>query len=539
MYTVLIADDEEELRKAVIQKVDWESAGFTVVGEAENGAEALELIEQLGPDLLITDIKMPFVSGIELARQAREIRPSMQIAFLSGYDDFQFAQKAIQYNIISYMLKPISASELTEEMKVIKEKIDQKFEELKGTNLGYREDRIRQLEQEEFLMPIFMDAEAPFAKSAEDLEPLEKKAVELGIRKNIGEEFQYIVVVTLLEDDKKKNKTGPEHANFVSQILKKYVTSSSFYSRGKIVTLISATARNIHKYLHILSMEVIQSAERILDLKCAMGVSHQFDQLTFAGAAYEEAVAAIQYVDEESEVQFISDISPEQAIKYEGIEETVAKLDHLIKTGERWEIERFLMGLFEEMEEDQTWKCSIDFLMVQILSCVYRTVNMASEPEAAAEFLRKCSIWKEDDDAGTNESIKQKVIQICVQARNQISSQRKANSEVICDRVLRLIDEEYSDASLSVAVVSDKLHVSASYLSAIIKKNTGETFVSLLTRKRMEKAKEYLLCTSLKVLEISKQCGYSEQHYFSYCFKRFYGLSPNKMREEAAKAELI
>ena len=539
MYTVLIADDEEELRKAVIQKVDWESAGFTVVGEAENGAEALELIEQLGPDLLITDIKMPFVSGIELARQAREIRPSMQIAFLSGYDDFRFAQKAIQYNIISYMLKPISANELTEEMKVIKEKIDQKFEDLKGTNLGYREDRIRQLEQEEFLMPIFMDAEAPFAKSAEDVDSLEKKAVDLGVRKNIGEEFQYVVVVTLLEDDKRKNKTGPEHVNFVSQILDKYVTSSSFYSRGKIVTLISATARSIHKYLHILSMEVIQSAERILDLKCAMGVSHQFDQLTFAGAAYEEAVAAIQYVDEESEVQFISDISPEQAIKYEGIEETVAKLDHLIKTGERWEIERFLMGLFEEMEEDRTWKYSIDFLMVQILSCVYRTVNMASEPEAAAEFLRRCSIWNEDDDAGTNESIKQKVIQICVQARNQISSQRKANSEVICDRVLRLIDEEYSDTSLSMAVVSDKLHVSASYLSAIITKNTRETCGTLVTRKRMEKAKEYLLCTSMNVLEISTQCGYSEQHYFSYCFKRFYGLSPNKMREEAAKAEKV
>ena len=110
---------------------------------------------------------------------------------------------------------------------------------------------------------------------------------------------------------------------------------------------------------------------------------------------------------------------------------------------------------------------------------------------------------------------------------------------MICDRVLRLIDEEYSDTSLSMAVVSDKLHVSASYLSAIIKKNTGETFVSLLTRKRMEKAKEYLLCTSMKVLEISTQCGYSEQHYFSYCFKRFYGLSPNKMREEAAKAEKV
>lgn len=77
MYTVIFADDEEELRKAIIQKIDWNSIGFEIIGEAENGAEALELVEKLGPDLLLTDIKMPFVSGIELARQAREIRPYM------------------------------------------------------------------------------------------------------------------------------------------------------------------------------------------------------------------------------------------------------------------------------------------------------------------------------------------------------------------------------------------------------------------------------------------------------------------------------
>jgi two-component system response regulator YesN len=108
-YTILVADDEEELRRALIGKVNWESVGFTVIGEAENGVEALELVEKLKPDLLLTDIKMPFVSGIELARQVREVHPSTQIAFLSGYDDFSYAQKAIQYNIISYMLKPISA----------------------------------------------------------------------------------------------------------------------------------------------------------------------------------------------------------------------------------------------------------------------------------------------------------------------------------------------------------------------------------------------------------------------------------------------
>lgn len=94
MYTIVVADDEEELRRAIIRKIDWESTGFRVVGEAENGIEALELVERMEPDLLLTDIRMPFVSGIELARQVREVRPTTQIAFLSGFDEFSYAQQA-------------------------------------------------------------------------------------------------------------------------------------------------------------------------------------------------------------------------------------------------------------------------------------------------------------------------------------------------------------------------------------------------------------------------------------------------------------
>ena len=114
MYTVIVADDEQEIRRSLIRKVDWGSVGFQVIGEAENGEEALELTEKLEPDPLLTDIRMPFISGIELARQVREIRPATQIAFLSGFDDFSYAQQAIQYNIISYLsLKSASVKNIT------------------------------------------------------------------------------------------------------------------------------------------------------------------------------------------------------------------------------------------------------------------------------------------------------------------------------------------------------------------------------------------------------------------------------------------
>ena len=142
MYTVIVADDEQEIRRSLIRKVDWGSVGFQVIGEAENGAEALELTEKLEPDLLLTDIRMPFISGIELARQVREIRPATQIAFLSGFDDFSYAQQAIQYNIISYLLKPISSSELEKELLKMKEKIDSGIFPAGDASGAYGEKRV-------------------------------------------------------------------------------------------------------------------------------------------------------------------------------------------------------------------------------------------------------------------------------------------------------------------------------------------------------------------------------------------------------------
>ena len=115
-YTVLVVDDEAEQRSALISRVDWSAAGFEVIGEAENGVEALDLIDALEPDLILTDIRMPMISGLELAAKVYEMRPATQIVILSGYDSFDYARTAINYNIISYLLKPITSSELSEEL---------------------------------------------------------------------------------------------------------------------------------------------------------------------------------------------------------------------------------------------------------------------------------------------------------------------------------------------------------------------------------------------------------------------------------------
>lgn len=538
MYTVIFADDEEDLRKAIIQKIDWNAVGFEIIGEAENGAEALELVEKLGPDLLLTDIKMPFISGIELARQAREIRPSMQIAFLSGYESFAYAQQAIQYNIISYLLKPISAEELTGELTRIREKLDERFLMLKnGAAENDLREKAHRLELMEFLMPVFMDQDdMALGRRQERKEWMEQQAVNLGIRKTMDTEVRYLVLVTSLEGETGENLTKPEQIPFVDSILKKYVQYGSVFSGGKIISILSAGGREAGKYIHILVTEILQSTERILGMKSRIGVSREFSRIVGGGAAYSEALAAMHYVPTGSSgIQFISDIESGTAREYEYIEETVTKLDQLIKTGSRGELDQFLAGLFSRVREENGTGKSCELLVIQILATVYRTVNMSLDNNVPTEILTRFS-FLERGFTDSIDAVQARVIGLCRQAQDIISNHRKVSSEILSDKAIQILETEFGEEMLTLVSLSERLHISSNYLSATIKKNTGETFIGLLTRKRMEKAKEYLLCTSLKIQEIAGRCGYSDQHYFSYCFKKYYGMSPNKMRENAAKA---
>ena len=127
----------------------------------------------------------------------------------------------------------------------------------------------------------------------------------------------------------------------------------------------------------------------------------------------------------------------------------------------------------------------------------------------------------------------EKYISLCIGAKELISEQRKKSGEVLCERALKLIETHYSDPELSIVSVSAEIAVSPNYLSALLKKTTGHTFVEILTARRIEKATELLTCTAKKIREITEECGYRDQHYFSYCFKKYTGQSPNAMRRQS------
>lgn len=520
MYSVLVVDDEARQREAVIKSVDWQGAGFNVVGDAENGIEALEQLEKLEPDLILTDIKMPLMTGLELARKAREVRPATKLVILSGYDDFEYAQEAFKYNVIRYLLKPISAQELGDELVKIREEMDYEFEQLKsGTS---DENTSIRLEKAEFLLPLLLG-------TGDDNYPDEvlfQTAKRLEIVKSDGDCFS--VVVSKFKNLQGKNVTESHHMDFVNAIVGKYADCESFLVNGRIVTLVTSTPAGMSTKLRLPVIEMVQSAKKLLSQKCTIGISQTVDRPSLLAFACTQAITARRYTsDGAGDIRYINDQEPKSSFEYEAVDKSVDRLEQLLKVGTKQEINDYL----EEMLAGKS-RGGIDYLIIQILATAHRCVSVLSDANALSELFSSNNFITSRLSFDYNERYKKELISLCLNARDMISRSQRHESESICDKALQIINNEYMNENLSLTDASEKLGVSPNYLSALIKKTKSQNFVSLVTERRMKAASDLLLCTSMKIFEISQKCGYSDQHYFSYCFKRYYGMSPNKYREE-------
>ncbi len=524
MYTVVVADDETELRRSLIAKTPWEDCGFRVVGEAENGMEALELVERLQPDLLLTDIRMPFLSGIALARAAREIRPAMHIAFLSGYDDFAYAQQAIQYNIIRYMLKPISSAELAKELCEIRAKIDSRMQEV-------TQGDTEKLHPHDFLMPLLLGADTLLVPEENEVW-LRTQAVECGVLSEFSNKFQYVVLATAICDEKDKPITTRRHVHAVDRVLHKYFRASSCFIGGRVISLVADSVLTLGEYLHIATSDISQTIERATGQKCTVGVSRPVTTLSACHGAYREALGTFDYMSREGvDTRYIADFEPGRAIQSD-YSEVSAQLESLIKGGKNEEIHVFLQQQFEILRKGSCSGLEVGLLTVQLLSSACRAAGAVVDPETANALWSTSPLAEIPFKARSLDETANSIEDFCCRVAEAIVHQCRESGDIVCEQALAVIQTRYADTGLSLVSLSESLHISPNYLSALIRKHTGDTFINLLTAKRLDTAKELLQCTRLKVMEIAERCGYTDQHYFSYCFKKRFGVSPLTLRRQ-------
>ena len=397
LLSVVVADDEQELLGAVCQLIDWEGIGFKLVGRASNGLDALQLVEELQPDFLLTDIHMPFISGTALAAQVKAVQPLIQVAFLSGYDEFEYAQQGIASEVIAYLLKPISMAQLTQELIEIHRKIEKKQADFSAA----RQDASNhQAVAAAMLLDCYF-----YTGRVENLKALSRMGLA-------PESIRSVTVAALscADADAQACQTALGAAE---KFLSRQYPCRGFCSAGRIVLLL--TSENGFLQLHAAIDELRRALKRLLDLDVSAGISKEHAPDADFHEAYKEAMEALKTAETES------------------------------------------------------------------------------------------GFCAADGQSGIDQ---------------------------LCGRVLQIIDKEYMDETLTLQSVSDRLHVSASYLGPNIKKNAGDTFINLLIRKRMAVALNLLQSSDSRIAEIARRCGYSDQSYFGYCFKKFYGVSPAKMRQE-------
>lgn len=493
-YTVVVADDEAELLDAVCEMIPWKDIGFCLVGRAGNGWDALQLVEQLRPDLLLTDIHMNFISGISLAKQVRELQPLTQIIFLSGYDDFEYAQKAIEYNVLRYLLKPISMEELTRELEQVHVRIAEIFQTL-------RPRQQKGIGWQTTLLSGLLDGFGG--------EPDRMQFLRDGLIPENGGKMWVLAV----ECQKDISYT-------VDVVMEKSFCSHSVYTGGRVLTLLAGEG---FQKLPTALDELSQAIWRVLGLRSTMGISRCFEQLSGLNGACREAVDA-QHLAEPGSIQFVNTIgaaeTPGQTMK-----DSAEKLEKLLKESNRANLE---VQLPRTLTQKTDVPLRQQIMQVQVLARALQLLTDNSDFQELQELCRRYGVpqmlFEGHPDSG------KRIAELYLTAQNRLSEQHREGMGLLCSQALDVIRQDYGKENLSLGSVSEQLHVSPNYLSANMKKYAGDTFINLLTKKRMEVAKELLTKEPIRIYEVAQRCGYSDQHYFSFCFKKYFGVSPAQLR---------
>jgi two-component system response regulator YesN len=531
-YKMILVDDEDEVRGRISSKISAES-GFTVVGTAGNGYDAIDLIEKQSPQVVLTDIKMPYVDGIELAKIIRRDYPTVRVGFITGYNDFDYAREAIEHNVRSYLTKPLTQEDIAAFLRKLKIELDEEFRE------SYDREVIRRRFEESVPLIIenwFVSVLASGGgESAEDAENFRSYGVSLDDR-------PYTAVYVRLDRgsvgdgiiDYEKLKLSVR--SDLETVLKKQAMDHHGFMFGDgIVFIVKETGAGFSRELDSALSRMVASAERFLGVGVEIGVSSPHLGAGELGAAYEEAASALS----------LARLSESGRIAYTGrgsaarssvsLSETDAKaVERILRFGSQGDLEETLAGLREKAlaAADAVKDGTADF-RPYVLGLVNVFVNYAAALDADIRELLGVDVLEFMTRFRNLDELFRWAADFAVVLRKAGETAKMNNSQRLLASAVAAIEEGFANPEMSMESVCEEQGISVSYLSHLFKKHMDSTFVRFLTKTRMEKAKELLTVTGDRIVEVAAACGYKDVYYFSHSFKKHEGVSPRTYREGA------
>ena len=530
LYKIIIVDDEEEIRLGVRRKIDWEEYGFEVVGDAENGQEALELAEKIKPDIIMTDIKMPFLDGLQLSEKIKYIMPSTKIIIFSGSDDLEYAHKAIKLNVSQYVLKPINSSELIEVLLKLKEQLDKEYNEKKDIEIlkNYYIDTLPVIREQYLVSAI----EGRITKEQWDHEA---KKLDLDFL-----EGNLVVAIIGIDGKAFLEETYEENVglvlisikNIIDEVLNKSLKFISLPYLDKIIILSALNDKNeIINLIRSLS-EAIRMFEVIFSTTISAGIGRIYEGVDKIRYSYKSAEVALSYkqILGLGRAIYIEDVEPNENIILVFEEEEEKRLNNTIKMLGKDEIIEVYNILFEKLEGELISLSKYRIYVMEIMTSILKLINIynLNSDEILGEGF---SFHSYVDNLDSINEVKAFLIDKSIKINKKIKKERVNSSRLLIEKAKEYIKKNYMETDISVESICSILHVSPTYFSSVFKKETDMTFVNYLTNTRLEEAIKLLNNTEDKTYIIASKVGYQEANYFSYVFKKKYGMSPSRYRK--------
>lgn len=543
MLKVFLAEDEYVVREGIKNNVPWSDHGFLFCGEAGDGEYAYTQIRLLKPDIIITDIKMPFMNGLELSRLVKKDFPDIKIIILSGYEEFDLAKEAINIGVEEYLLKPINADHLIKAVESVAGKIlieKQEKENLLKFKMEMKENEI------ETKRNYFSE----LISSQQSLSNKLEKGRHLGLE--LSASFYNIVLFKVAQV-----KHGD--AEFSSRLVHIQTELYQYFEKENIIYF-DRHLEGIALLLKADSLEEMSQKQKkyICDIE---GLIKKYEEVTYFGGigsivnrlselyiSFDEASRAFAYRFIKEESQFLeADQLTQINIKEDNAWVDMSYTDYMNKevvdkflcNGELGEVSFFVEEYFKNFAT--AGEKSIIFRQYVIIDMYFTAANFVdkiSDGEDATAI--KKALQKHQDIntivmkfEHTIDYIKNLFIQV-ISYRNEVATKRFSN---IIKDTKAYIQKNYRDEDISLNSVALYVNISPSYLSSVFSQETGQTFVKYLTDLRMNKAKELLMCTNKRSNEISTEVGYKDPHYFSYLFKKTQGCSPMQFRMNKSKGQ--
>lgn len=528
-YKVFLVEDEPVTRRGIRNNVDWESAGFKFCGEAADGEMALPLIEASQPDVIITDIKMPFLDGLQLCKIVREHMPWVKIIILSGHDEFEYAQSAIKLGAIEYLLKPVDAAKLQQTLKEVAVSLDREGQELEKLK-KLREDATINLSlaRERFLLRLVMGG----ISSAEAVEQSHKLGLDIVAR---------CYTVLALNIDLRECVQPFDYGEY--QRFEKIVSDSiggnpdillTIKDPEELVLVIKGDSPDELQQEGKFIAELIKQEvdEKIAcDLTIERGsVQHRIGDIHYSFA---EALAKVK-VAKQPRIP----LGPDERIDHiELMKLEQAKLRDFLLFGNAQDCDAFFDDHLQAVGEAAAHSYLIKhYLFVDIILAVAQFVSdLGGDVDQVVPEIH--SIDELLHDVETYAQIREIMSRILSSAISLRDSQVQSERTIIVQRAKAYIDNNFTNPELSLSEVAAEANFSPSHFSSVFHKETGETFRDYLSRSRIEQAKELLRTTNHTYSEIAYQSGFGDPRYFGQVFRRKVGVSPQEFRNQNQTSE--